>query len=143
VLPWGVAAAPDLARAVADPPPASSALPPSAVRAVRALPRFTVIASEPQVALLLTALTDAEVYAVPPGNTADTPANKPTERLRDNRRILSPATPPEVRRALLVERRIQCLLVDRTVREPLVARLDAEQFVRRFADARFALYCRR
>ncbi|MDX6376904.1 MAG: hypothetical protein QOE98_1207, partial [Gaiellaceae bacterium] len=69
VLPWGVAAAPDLARAVADPPPASSALPPSAVRAVRALPRFTVIASEPQVALLLTALTDAEVYAVPPGNT--------------------------------------------------------------------------
>ena len=79
---------------VADPPPAPSSLTPGAIRAVRALPKFTVIASDPQPSLLLTSLTDALVYAVPPGNTADTPANHPTDRVRDNRRILAADTPP-------------------------------------------------
>ena len=141
--PWAIAAVPDLARALADPPPASSSLSPGAVRAVRALPRFTVVASEPQAALLLTALTDALVYAVPPGNTADTPANKPTERLRDNRRIFDPATSRDIRRQLMKNRHIKCLLVDRELREPLVAQLAAARLARRFEDDRFALYCRR
>ena len=143
VAPWGVAAVPDLARALANPPPAAGSLSPGAVRAVRVLPPFTVIASEPQAALLLTALTDALVYAVPPGNTADTPENKPTERLRDNRRILDPATSRDTRRRLMRNRHIRCLLVDRELRDPLVASLTAARLVERFQDARFALFCRR
>ncbi len=110
---------------------------------MRALPPFTVIASDPQPSLLLTALTDALVYAVPPGNTADTPANHPTERVRDNRRILGVDTPRTRRRLMMRNRRIQCLLVDRSAREPLVAELQRERFVQRYADARFALFCRR
>ena len=141
--PWAIAAVPDLVRALADPPPASSSLLPGAVRAVRALPRFTVIASEPQLAPLLTALTDALVYAVPPGNTADTPANKPTERLLDNRRILDPETTRDIRRQLLKNRNIDCILVDRELREPLVAKLTAARYEKRFSDARFALFCHR
>jgi hypothetical protein len=144
VGPWGIAAVPDLASALADPPPAPSSLSPGAVRAVRALPPFTVIASEPQSALLLTALTDALVYSVPPGNTADTPANKPTERLRDNRRIFDAAQPPARRLQMMRDRHIACLLVDRAVHEKLVANLAADElFARRFQDSRFALYCRR
>jgi len=80
---------------------------------------------------------------VPPGNTADTPANHPTERVRDNRRILGIDTPSARRKELMRNRRIQCLLVDRTVRGPLVAELVRERFVQRFADPRFALFCRR
>ena len=41
-------------------------------------------------------------------------------------------------------RHIDCLLVDRAVREDLVAKLAVEKlFVKRFEDARFALFCRR
>ncbi len=144
VAPWGVWAIPDLASALGDPPPASSNLSPGAVRAVRDLPPFTVVASEPQAALLLTALTDALVYAVPPGNTADTPENKPTERLRDNRRIFDAAEPRATRREMMRNRRIACLLIDRAVHEDMVDRLAVERlFVKRFEDARFALFCRR
>ena len=141
--PWALAGAPDLARAVADPPSAPSSLTPGAVQAVRALPKFTVIASDPQPSLLLTSLTDALVYAVPPGNTADTPANHPTERVRDNRVILGVDTPPAERRALMRDRHIECLLVDRSIREPLVAKLPREGFAQRYADPRFALFCPR
>ena len=103
-----------------------------------------MVASEPQSALLLTALTDALVYAVPPGNTADTPANQPTERLRDNRRIFDAAEPRATRRELMRNRHIACLLIDRAVREALVSKLAVEKlFVKRFEDARFALFCRR
>jgi hypothetical protein len=143
VAPWALAAAPDLARALADPPPPPNTLSPGAVRAVRALPRFTVVAAEPQAALLLTALTDALVYSVPPGNTADTPANRPTERLRDNRRIFDVTTPLDVRLQMMRDRRIACLLVDRRLRESLVAQLKAALLAERFRDARFALFCRR
>jgi hypothetical protein len=141
--PWALAATPDLARAVADPPAAPSSLTPGAIAAVQALPKFTAIASDPQPSLLLTALTDALVYAVPPGNTADTAANHPTERVRDNRRILGIDTPRQRRRLMMRNRHIACLLVDRTVREPLVAELARERFVQRYADPRFALFCRR
>jgi hypothetical protein len=103
-----------------------------------------VVASEPQAALLLTALTDALVYAVPPGNTADTPANKPTERLRDNRRIFDASQPSAVRDQMLRDRHIACLLVDRAADPDLVAKLAAETLLRkRFEDARYALFCRR
>ncbi len=141
--PWAVWAVPDLASALADPPPASSSLSKGAVNAVRALPRFTAVASEPQTALLLTALTDVLVYAVPPGNTADTPANRPTDRIRDNRRIFDPGTPRDIRRQLMKNRRITCLLVDRGLREPLVAKLIAARLGERYRDRRFALFCRR
>ncbi len=144
VAPWAVAAVPDVARALHDPPRVSSGLSPGVVQAVRDLPPFTVIAAEPQSALLLTALTDALVYAVPPGNTADTPENRPTERLRDNRRIFDAAEPRARRREMMRNRRIACLLVDRAVHSDLVAKLAAESlFVQRFEDARFALFCRR
>ena len=144
VAPWGVWAVPDLVSALADPPAASSDLSPGAVQAVRDLPPFTVVASEPQSALLLTALTDALVYAVPPGNTADTPDNRPTERLRDNRRIFDAAEPRATRRQMMLNRHIACLLVDRAVHEDMVAKLSVERlFVKRIEDPRFALFCRR
>ena len=144
VAPWGLWAVPDLASALHDPPPPSSDLSPGAIQAVRDLPPLTVVASEPQSALLLTALTDALVYAVPPGNTADTPDNRPTERLRDNRRIFDAAEPRATRRELMRNRHIACLLIDRAVHEDLVSKLAVEKlFVKRFEDARFALFCRR
>ena len=144
VAPWALWAVPDLAEALQDPPPASSDLSPGAVQAVRDLPPFTVVASEPQAALLLTALTDALVYAVPPGNTADTPDNRPTERLRDNRRIFDAAESRATRRAMMRNRHIACLLIDRAVHEDMVAKLSVEKlFVQRFEDPRFALFCRR
>lgn len=144
VAPWGLWAVPDLVGVLDHPPPPSSDLSPGAIQAVRSLPPFTAVASEPQAALLLTALTDALVYAVPPGNTADTPENRPTERLRDNRRIFDAAEPRATRRALMVNRHIACLLVDRAVHEDMVAKLAVEKlFVKRFEDPRYALFCRR
>lgn len=141
--PWALAAAGDLARAVHDPPAPPDTLSPGAIEAVRALPELTAVASDPQPSLLLTALTDALVYAVPPGNTADTPANHPTERVRDNRRILGLDTAPGTRRRLMRNRDVDCLLVDRATREPLVAQLAEEGLAERFRDDRFALFCRR
>ena len=92
--PWALAAVPDLARALADPPPrlehALARRHPGGARRCR---RSRWSRPSRSRRCCLTALTDALVYAVPPGNTADTPANQPTERLRDNRRIFDAAEP--------------------------------------------------
>ena len=117
---------------------------PAPIRAVRALPKFTVIASDPQSSLLLTSLTDALVYSVPPGNTADTPANKPTDRCsttaasstRRRRRGHPPALLREPAHRLPPGR-------SRAARAAGRASWPRQRFVKRFADPRFALFCHR
>ncbi len=143
VAPFAASSLPPFARALVDLPPPAETLSDGAVAAVRALPDFTVIASDLEPSLLLTALTDALVYAVPPGNTADTPENRPTERVRANRRLLDPEVGARRRRLMLEIRGIDCLLVDRTRRPTLADRLTDEGYPQRFADQRFALFCRR
>jgi hypothetical protein len=44
---------------------------------------------------------------------------------------------------MMRDRHIQCLLVDRRLRAPLVPQLKAALLAEPYADARFALFCRR
>ncbi|MCS7007015.1 MAG: hypothetical protein NZL88_05620, partial [Gaiellaceae bacterium] len=71
------------------PPPDPGALTPGLVEAVREeVPTRAIVWSDPQTSYRIAAVAPVFIAVAPPGNVADTEANRPYERARDFRRFL-------------------------------------------------------
>jgi hypothetical protein len=113
IAPTALVNAPTLARRVEHPPRQAWSLSPTAVRALRALPRGTVVLADLPSSYLIPAYTDDLVYSAPLGNVANTRENDPARRIEVTRAILRPTLPEVERRRLVLGAGIEYLLVDR------------------------------
>lgn len=113
------------------------ALTPGLVDALRKLRPLEVVFSDPQSAYRVAALAPLYINAAPPAHVANTPRNRPYDRVEDAWRFFSPGLGDAEREAILSRYGADWLLVAKANRDPktLVGSLEPA-----YEDDRYALY---